>query len=91
MHIGRLPISEHRRLVAGAPNESVTELRKDNDTMMSQYVYTRLSGWHVLTWCRRRFITTFQNELSAFRKGEEERLVSNESGPVRTNPVVLQL
>ena len=74
-HIARLPVSEYRRLVAGALNESVTELRKDNDTRMSQYVYTQLSGWHVLTWCSRRFTTAFKEELSAIRKGEEERLV----------------
>jgi len=37
-HIGRLPVSEYRRLVAGALNESVTELREDNDTRMFQYV-----------------------------------------------------
>ena len=40
MYIPRLPVSERDRLVAGALNESVTELRKDNDTMMTQYVHT---------------------------------------------------
>ena len=48
-HIDRLPVSEYRRLVAGALNESVTELRKDNDKRMSQYVHTEPSERHVLT------------------------------------------
>ena len=46
VYIARLPVSECRRLVAKAFNESVTELVKDNDTRMSQYVHTepRQSG-----------------------------------------------
>ena len=40
VYIARLPVFECRRLVANALNESVTELRKDNDTRMSQYVHT---------------------------------------------------
>jgi hypothetical protein len=39
MYFGRLPISECRRLVANALNESVTKLREDNDTRMSQCVH----------------------------------------------------
>jgi len=74
MCIARLPASECRRLVAKALNESVTELRKDNDTRMSKYVHTEPPEWHVLTWCYCRITTTFQEELSAFREGEEKRL-----------------
>ena len=70
MHIGRLPVSECGRLVAGALNESVTELRKDSDTRMSQYVHTQPPGWRVLTWCCR----SFQEEL---RRGEEKRLAQS--------------
>jgi len=76
------------RLVAGALNESVTELGKANDTRMSQYVYTQPPELHAFTWCYRRFTTTFKEELSAIRKGEEERFVRlvskfyNESGLV---------
>jgi len=58
---------------------------------MFQYVYTQPSGWHLLTWCCRRFTTTFQEQLSAFREGEEKRLaqlviphVSKESDSVST-------
>jgi hypothetical protein len=75
MYIGRLSISEScRRLVANALNESVTELKKDNNTKISGYVHTEPPQWHVLTWCRRRITTTFQKELSAFREDEEKRL-----------------
>jgi hypothetical protein len=73
-YAGRLPVSECSRLVANALNESVTELRKDNETMMSQYVRTEPPEWHVLTWCCRRITTTFQEELSVFREGEQKRL-----------------
>ena len=45
--IGRLPVSECGRLVA--LDESVTELRKDNDTRISQYVHTKPPEWHVFT------------------------------------------
>lgn len=51
MYIARLPVSECRRLIAKALNESVTELRKDNDTRMSKYVHTEPPEWHMLTWC----------------------------------------
>ena len=67
MHVSRLPVFECGRLVAGALNENVKELRRDNDTRMSQCVHTNPPGWHVLTWCRR----SFQEEL---RRGEEKRL-----------------
>ena len=77
MYIGRLPVSECGRLVAGALTESVMELRKDNDARMSQYVRTQPPGWHVLTRCCRRFNTTFQEQLSTFREGEEKRLAQS--------------
>jgi len=51
------------------------ELRRDNDTRMSQCVHTQPPGWHVLTWGCCRFTTTFQEQLLVLRKGEEERLV----------------
>ena len=41
---------------------------------MSQYVHTKSSERHVLTWCYRRITTTFREELSVFREGEEKRL-----------------
>jgi len=87
--IGRLPVSECGRLVAGTLNESVTKLREDNDTRMSQYVHTQPPEWRVLIWCYRRITAAFQEELLAFREGEQERLaqlvvpyVSKESSPV---------
>jgi len=50
------------------------ELREANDTGMSQYVYTlEPSGSHMLTWCCRRAIVTFQEELSAIREGMSEK------------------
>jgi hypothetical protein len=50
------------------------ELRKDNDTRMSQYVHTEPPEWHVLTWWCRRITAIFQEQLSALREGEEKRL-----------------
>jgi hypothetical protein len=79
-YAGRLPVSECSRLVANALNESVTELRKDNEMMMSQYVRTEPPEWHVLTWCCRRITTTFQEELSVLREGEQRRLAEFREG-----------
>ena len=90
MHVNGLPVSECVRLVADALNESVVELRRDNDTRMLQCVHTQLPGGHVLTWCCR----SFQEEL---RKGEEKRLaqsvflqVSNGSRLIRISSVPLR-
>ena len=44
-YIGRLPASEHSRLIADALKDSLTELRKDDEARMSQYVHTELSEW----------------------------------------------
>jgi len=62
------------RLVADALKDSIAELRKDDETRMSQYVYTKtLSEWHALTWRCHRFATAFHGEISALREGEENR------------------
>ena len=81
MHIARLPVSECGRLVANALHESVTEMRKDNDTRMSQYVHTKPPVAHVNTVLSTRITTAFREEhlafreeLSAFREGEEKLL-----------------
>ena len=73
MCIGRLPVSKCGRLVADTL-KSVTELKKDNDTRMSQYVQPNPPKWPVLMWCCCRITTAFQEERSASRKGEEKRL-----------------
>ena len=44
----RLLASEYRRFIATALEDSVSELRKDNEMRMSQYVHTELSEWHAL-------------------------------------------
>jgi hypothetical protein len=74
MYFGRLPISKCSRLVADALNNSAMELRNDNETRMTQYVHTEPPEWQVLTWCCCRVTTAFQEQLSAFRGGEEKRL-----------------
>ena len=74
MYISRLPVSDCGRLVADALKVSFAELRKEDETRMTQYVHTEPPEWHVSMWCCRRITTTFQEELSAFRKGEEKRL-----------------
>ena len=89
MRIDRSPASECGRLIAETLKDSLAELRKDEETRMSQYVYTELSEWHALIACRPRITTTVREELSAFREGEEKRLaqlvfhrISDESGLV---------
>jgi len=74
MRIGPSPASECGRLIAEALKDSLAELRKDDETRMSQYVHTELSEWHALIECRPRVTTTVRGELSAFREGEEKRL-----------------
>ena len=74
MCIGRLLASEYSRHIADALKDSLTELRKDDEMRMSQYVHTELSEWSPLTQYCLRITTTFQEELSAFREGGQKQL-----------------
>jgi len=60
--------------VADALKDSAAELRKVHETMMSQYVHTKLSEGCASMWRCRRFTTTFQREIWMSREGEENRL-----------------
>ena len=81
IHIPRLPVSECGRLVANALHESVAEMRKDNDTRMSEYVHTKPPVARVNALLSTRITTAFREdhlafreEISAFRECEEKRL-----------------
>jgi hypothetical protein len=74
MYIGRLPVSECRRHVTNALNESACGAEEIQRRECPSTSTPNHSEWHVLTWCYRRITTTFQEQLSAFREGEEKRL-----------------
>lgn len=71
--IDHLLASEFNRLIVDALKDSIKELRKDDEARISRYVYIQLSEWHILIQYCYRITTTFQEELSAFRAGEEKR------------------